>query len=425
MEPVISRLSLADGINVHVLRTRQFKTLLIRFAIRVPLEAETASSNALITQITSRLSRPWPELKAVNRRLDELFGASLYAQVNKLGESQILEWTLNCAAPERVGRPELLKEALQFMRDMVCDPLLEENGFETALFEQEKGILLQEQEARRNEKMTYAYERCIEELCTGEPYAIHRLGSVETLKRTEPSALYDHYLDLLGRAHIDWIVVGDTDPAAMADLLGDVFRLPSRSPLPWSRENIGPAGEMRRIEEPMDVKQGKICLGFRTGIPYESPAYDASLLMGIIFGGGASSRLFQTIREKESLCYSIYARTEKFKSLLIVGAGIDLDKAGVVEAGVLRELELLRRGEFSAEELKLAKMTVIRSLNSIRDSQSGLADYYYSQHLSTKRYDIRDAVAALQGVEKDEIVEAVRPVSLEVVYFLNAKEGQE
>lgn len=424
MEPVISRMSLSSGINAHVLRTRQFKTLLVRFVIRVPLEAQTASANALINQITARLSRPWPELKAVNRRLDELFGASLYSAVHKLGESQLLEWTLNCAAPERVGRPELLKEALQFMRDMICDPLLEGNGFDGVLFEQERGILLQEQEARQNEKMSYAYERCIEEMCAGEPYAVHRLGSMETLRETEPSGLYGHYLELLEKAQVDWIVVGDVEPAAMGDLLGDVFRLPARAPLSWGRELIRPAGALRRIEEPMDVKQGKLCLGFRTGIPYESPAYDASMLMGIIFGGGASSRLFQTVREKESLCYSIYARTEKFKSLLIVGAGIDLDKAAVVEFSVLRELEQLRKGEFTEEDLKLAKMTVIRSLNSVRDSQHGLADYYYSQHLSTHRYDIQETVNALQEVKREEVVEAAAPVSLEVVYFLSGKEEQ-
>lgn len=424
MEPVISRMSLSNGINAHVLRTRQFKTLLVRFIVRVPLELETASANALINQITARLSRPWPELKAVNRRLDELFGASLYPSVHKMGESQLLEWTLNCAAPERVGRPELLKEALQFMRDMICDPLLEAHGFEKALFEQEQGILLQEQEARQNDKMSYAYERCIEELCVGEPFAVHRLGSMETLKKSDPEALYAHYLELMGQAQIDWVIVGDVEPSAMEVLLADVFRLPGRAPLPLGRELIRPAGQLRRIEEPMDVKQGKLSMGFRTGIPYESPAYDASLLMGIIFGGGASSRLFQTVREKESLCYSIYARTEKFKSLLIVGAGIDLDKAEVVEFSVLRELELLRKGEFTEEDLKLAKMTVIRSLNSVRDSQHGLADYYYSQHLSTRRYDIREAVNALQAVKREEVVEAAAPVGLEVVYFLTEKGEQ-
>lgn len=424
MEPVISRLCLTSGINIHVMRTRQFKTLLVRLVVRVPLEEETASANALINQITARLSRPWPELKAVNRRLDELFGASLYPSVHKMGESQLLEWTLNCAAPERVGRPELLKEALQFMRDMVCDPLLEDQAFDTALFEQEKSILLQEQEARQNDKMTYAYERCIEELCAGEPFAVHRLGTSDTLEKAEPAGLYGHYLDLLGRAHIDWIIVGDVEPAVMGDMLNDVFRLPPRSPLPWGRELIRGSGALRRVTEPMDVKQGKLNMGFRTGIPYESPAYDASLLMGVIFGGGASSRLFQTVREKESLCYSIYARNEKFKSLLIVGAGIDLDKADVVEESVLRELALIRKGEFTEEDLKLAKMTVIRSLNAIRDSQSGLADYYYSQHLSTRRYDVREAVNALQGVSREEVVAAAQPVGLEVVYFLSGKEEQ-
>lgn len=422
MEPVISRLSMMEGIDLHVLRTRQFKTLLVRFAVRVPLENRTAAANALINQMTARVSRPWPELKAVNRRLDELFGASLYAQVNKHGESQILEWTLNCAAPERVGRPELLREALQFMRDMICDPLMEKNGFDSALFAQEKEILLQEQEARQNDKMTFAYERCIEELCTGEPFAVHKLGSSQTLRDTEPESLYEHYRSLLDNAHIDWIVVGDIEPSAIKDLLGQVFALPARSAHKLERELIRPATGIRRVEEPMDVKQGKLCMGFRTGIPFEDPSYDASMLMGVVFGGGASSKLFQTIREKESLCYSVYARVEKFKSLLIVGAGIDLDKAAVVEAGVLRELELMKRGEFTEEELRLAQMTVIRSLNSVRDSQGALADYYYSQLISTKRYKIEDTIKALQGVTREAVVEAAGATALELIYFLSGKE---
>ncbi len=424
MEPVISRLTMAEGIDLHVLGTRQFKTLLVRLAIRVPLEDSTASANALINQITARVSRPWPELKAVNRRLDELFGASLYAQVNKHGESQILEWTLNCAAPERVGRPELLREALQFMRDMICDPLMENAGFDGTLFAQEKEILLQEQEARQNDKMTFAYERCVEELCKGEPFAVHKLGSAQTLRDMDAVGLYEHYRRLFDNAHMDWIVVGDIETAVMEDLLSQVFMLPSRQPLKPERERIRPASGIRCVEEPMDVKQGKLCMGFRTGIPYENPAYDAAMLMGIVFGGGASSKLFQTIREKESLCYSVYARVEKFKSLLIVGAGIDLDKAAVVEAGVLRELELMKRGKVTEEELSLAQMTVIRSLSAVRDSQNALADYYYSQHISTKRYTVDETIHALKAVSREAVVEAAAGTGLELVYFLSGKEEQ-
>lgn len=194
-------------------------------------------------------------------------------------------------------------------------------------------------------------------------------GGQEPLAAADPNALYEHYLELLGRAQVDWVVVGDVEPEPMAELLSDVFRLPPRSLQPISRELIRPAGPLRRVVEPMDVKQGKLNLGFRTGIPYESPAYDAAMLMGVVFGGGASSKLFQTIREQESLCYSIYARTEKTKSLLVVGAGIDLDKAEVVEAGVLRELQALQQGRVTEADLNLARLTVARSLSAIRDSQ--------------------------------------------------------
>lgn len=423
MNATVMRTKLADGMNLHIMRTSKFKTILIRFILRIPLAEETASAAALINQMTTRLSKRWPELRQVNRRLDELYGAGLYGHVSKLGETHILEWNLHCPAPKRVGEPGLLKEALQFMRDMICDPYIQGEGFEPVFFQHEKNLMDQEIKARLNDKMSYAYERCIEELCAGEPYSIHRLGDANALKSLDPVSTYDQYLDLLGKEAIDWVVVGDVEPKYMVELLGDVFRLPPRGPVPWGRESTLKKGKLRQCTEPMNVTQGKLCLGYRTAVPYESPDYDSALLFSMLLGGGASSRLFQTVREKESLCYTIYSRMEKFKSLMIVGAGIDIDKADQVQEAVVREVAALKAGAFTVEELSLACKTVIRSLSSIQDSQNGMADYYISQHLSTKRYDIAETIEALQRVTVEDIAGVSQSFELEQIYFLTAKEG--
>jgi len=105
-----------------------------------------------------------------------------------------------------------------------------------------------------------------------------------------------------------------------------------------------------------------------------------------------------------------------------VGAGIDIDKEPEVLQRVTEEMMKLRNGEFTDKELELARMTLMRSLNGIQDSQSAQADYYFNQHLSTKRYRVEDTLEAIARVDRDAVIRSAIGIGTDVVYFLTGKE---
>lgn len=114
------------------------------------------------------------------------------------------------------------------------------------------------------------------------------------------------------------------------------------------------------MEERLEVSQGKLALGFRTGgITCWEEEYPALVLCNAIFGGTPLSKLFLNVREKLSLCYYASSVLEKMKGLVLVSSGIEFDKYQQAKDEILAQLEAIRRGEIEDWELEGARRTLI------------------------------------------------------------------
>ena len=104
-----------------------------------------------------------------------------------------------------------------------------------------------------------------------------------------------------------------------------------------------PEGE-KQVTDHLDVTQGKLVMGFRTGITVTSVDYPALMVANAIFGGTATSKLFLHVREELSLCYYVNSSLDKWKGLMIVQAGAEFDQLERVKTEVLHQLELVQAG---------------------------------------------------------------------------------
>lgn len=182
--------------------------------------------------------------------------------------------------------------------------------------------------------------------------------------------------------------------------------------------------EVRYVEEAYDIQQGKLNLGFRSNLPYEHPLYHAALMFAYVYGGGANSKLFRNVREKESLCYYVFARLEKYKSLMLVGSGVEVENYQKALDLILAEFENVKKGDFTEQELQLAKLTLGRSLKSINDSAHSYMGFYYSQWISSQIFDVHELLEKVEKVTREEVIEAGQYMELDTVHFLtNKKEG--
>ncbi|RQD75073.1 MAG: insulinase family protein, partial [Candidatus Syntrophonatronum acetioxidans] len=257
---------LPGGINLHFYPTEKFKTIVFSVFLHQNLRRELAASTALLPYVLERGTEKWPTTRELVKGMEELYGADILTDIIKRGERHVLQFILEIVNPLFVpGEENLEEKGLEFLKEVLANPVLEEGRFKESYVKREKELLKNRIEGLINDKVSYALERCIQEMCRDENYGVFRLGKVEDLAEITPQNLYEYYRDLLARAPLDVFVLGKISPAEILPLMERVFDFKREDS--WEIEPTQiykEVGEPRYVEEKLDVSQGKLTLGYRT-----------------------------------------------------------------------------------------------------------------------------------------------------------------
>ena len=290
-------------------------------------------------------------------------------------------------------------------------------------FESEKTNLIDAIRSLINDKRDYADSRLLREMCAGEPYGVPRLGDEAEVERLQPKKLYALYKELISTARLELFYSGSADGRRVEQALLAAF---SALPRDVVRDIAIPRDhaarqEVLRIEEAMDVTQGKLGMGFSCGSDDT-----AALLMGnTLFGGSSNSKLFLNVREKLSLCYYASSLYHRQKGLITVSSGIEFDKFQQAYDEILAQLEAVRKGELEEWELEGAKSTLLNAYASMGDSQGKLENFYLGQAATGQSETPEMLAQQVREITPERIFRAMESVRLDTVYFLKGKEAAE
>jgi len=410
-----------NHMRLHVLSTRQFKTTSIAMYIGIPLSQATVTSTALNVHVWRRGNSHFPETKRFLERLDDLYGAGFGYDLIKRGDNQIIVLRMDVVDDVYVGgtKTPLLHEVLQFLAATVFSPALENGVFRSSYVTSEKETLRKRIERIINNKIQYAAERCIAEMCKDEPYRLSPLGRVEDLDRIDAAGLYDAYRKLLMNASIDLYIAGNT---TLQDVLPTVEKLFQND----RRETIGYRSvpvqtrdvQEREVVEQLDVNQGKLNIGLRANVVYGDDDYPAALVYNGILGAFPHSKLFINVREKESLAYYASSRYDGHKGIIMIQTGIEIANKEKAERIIRRQLEDIRQGNITDDELAKTKAMIVNNLHEMDDSAYDLIGYHFNAVLSNRMRTKQELIDAVQQVDKSKVVEIARQVQLDTIYFL-------
>ena len=418
--------TLPANINIHLLPTPKFKTVLVTVLLQQVLEKELAAQTALIPAVLERGTGKYPSFRDLKIRLEELYGAELGADVSKKGERQILSFSLEMVNDKFAPGEKLLRQGLLILRDVISDPYLENGVFKRDYVYQEKEQLAKEIKGLINDKVSYALERCIQEMCSAERFGVYRYGSIEELERVSAEGLYEYYRSLLKENPIDIFVVGEVDPKETFDLIQETFNFPrSGEPVrfpPVEVHNI--PGEVRYHEERLPVNQGKLTLGYRTNTSYRDEDYVPLMFYNGILGGFPHSKLFQNVREKASLAYYSFSRLEKHKGIQLIGSGIEVKNYQQALEIILEQVELIRKGKITREEMENTRRALISMYKVVGDSPYNLVNFYMDGLIGEREEGIDYFIRKIEGIREDNVVEVAHRVHLDTVYFLRSQ-GEE
>ena len=419
----LKREEIMPGVWLNHIHSDKFKTAQISFSFLTQLERETASMNALIPAVLTRGSVRYPDIEKLSNRMDELYGADVCPLVRLSGEIQCTG--LIVSFPEAKYLPvtgNYTKEILQLAGEILLHPLTHGGLLLKEYVDSERQKLADNIRSMINEKNSYAVQRCIEEMCSYETFAVGKLGSAEDCESINYKKLTKQYHNLLLSSPMEIIYVGSESFESISEALSEVLVTLPRGEINY---DIGTDIRMnsveesaRTVEEKLDVTQGKLVLGFRLGEWMNDPDPAVLSVFNCIYGSGVTSKLFRNVREKLQLCYYASSIARLAKGILLVSSGIDFEKFETAKDEILFQLEEVRSGNFTEEELGWAKAAVKSELKSIPDGPGNLESYYFTRILTGNIFSTEEYSEAVENVTGEEVIRLAQSIVPDMVYFL-------
>ncbi|WP_336604246.1 EF-P 5-aminopentanol modification-associated protein YfmF [Paenibacillus sp. MMS18-CY102] len=414
-----------NRIRLHVMPTKRFKTFAITLYAGMPLDEKQVTSTALLPFVLRRGTSRTPETIALRERLDDLYGAGFGFDVFKRGDSQFIQFRMDVIHDQFVQTNEsLLAASLRYMGEVVTEPALENGHFVSKYVDAEKETLRKRLESIINDKIRYAAERCVEVMCEDDPYRLHALGNRSDLPNLTAEALYERYHQWLNEAVFDLYVAGDTTLEEVQSIVAQSFKLPSGECGGYDvAPKLSNSGELKTVVEKMDVKQGKLNLGLRTGISYGDKDYATLLVYNGVLGAYPHSKLFLNVREKASLAYYASSRLDGHKGMMTIQSGIEIDKYEQAVAIIREQLADIEAGKLSELEITQTKAMLINHVREMQDSAYELIGYDFNAVFSGSKRTGDQLIEQVNSVTADDIVRVAKQIELDTIYFL--RDGKE
>lgn len=438
-------------IKIKRFENNKFKTNEIAVFVTIKQTKENATKNALIPAVLRRGSANFQNQLEISKKLENMYGASFNCGVDKSGDYIILKFFIETINNEYSDSKEnLAQEAFNLLTDIVFNPLVENDGFNINYVKQEKDNLAKIINSKKDDKANYAYQRSVEEMFKNNPYGIYKYGSLQDLEKINEKNLYEYYLNIIQNSPIFIYINGKNANSINVDEnINNNFKIAVNNNSNEYNENddLQEKNENAEIEdnknteikdnknieivdnkntklealqpinivkEKLDVTQGKLIIGLNA--PSENKY--AVTMYNTILGGGANSKLFQNVREKESLAYYASSRYIRRKNAIIIRTGIELANYDKAVKVIKEQLEEMKKGNISDYELSSAKTLILASLKLIPESQEDIMAFDFDQDVFNENLTFEQYYKKIENVTLNEIIDVANQVRINTIYYL-------
>lgn len=417
-----NEIDIKNGIKLHTIKTEKFKTNLIAVMLTTKLDRKNVTKNALIPAVLRRGTKFMQTQEEINKKMEDMYGASFDCGLDKTGDNQILKFYMETVNNEFLPQDaeNMIKSSIEKIFEIIFNPYLENGVFKKEYVEQEKENIKQIIDGKIDSKARYALDRCIEEMYKNEPFGLYKFGYVEDLKDINEKNLYEYYLELIETCKIDIYISGIVDENIQNIIKQNenIEKLEERKPDFKEFELVKKENEeAKEIQESMEVTQGKLIIGLDVNILDKDARYKI-MIYNSLLGGSANSKLFQNVREKASLAYTASSSYYRFKNNIFINCGIDIPNYQKALEIIKKQIEDMKNGDFTDEEIENAKNGIIASIKTIDDEQDTEITYYFGQELSGTKTSLEEYIENIQKINKADVLEVAKQISINTIYFL-------
>ncbi len=420
---VTKRKQIANGVHISYINTNKFKTNYISINFISPLSNDLVHYNSMLPLVLMRGTANYPTQMDINKRLQYLYSGDIVARNSNFGEYHIFGFKANMLNDRFADDISITEETLDLLCDMTFNPYLVNGSFDESYTECEKTSLIDTIEAEINEKGKYAIKRLMSEMCKNEVFGISKLGEIKDVKAITAKSLFEAYQKALKEYPIEIYFVGDGDFDAIAGKFEKALEKIERAPIEISSATlISEVSEIKQVEDVENVNQGKLVLGFRTGYKPEENKYHLMQLFNEIYGASPTAKLFLNVREKMSLCYYCRSIISQRTGIMLVSSGIEAKNKEIAEKAIIEQLEMIKSGDITDEEMDSAKKSIRNGYMQIYDSAEAMESWVFFRSLCGISTTPMLECEKIEKTTKQEIQDLTSKFKLDTVYFLRGKE---
>lgn len=417
-----------DGVSLHLLINENFKTDFTVIFLSIPLKKDTVTKNALIPAILKDGCKNYIDYQSISEELEMLYGASFDCGLDKTGDNLVLKFYIESIndkyLPEKNNN---LEKVIDLLLEIVFNPLIEDNRFNEKYLKLEKKNLEQLINSIKDEKDLYAYEKCINIMYKNSGYGLSKYGRVEDLEAITSKNLYERYQEIINSSKIDIIVSGNYEKEIIERKIKENEFIKNLNPRKDILNKNNYKTEIKDVienpeiqKEEMDVTQGKLVIGLDI-LPNNLGDFRfISIVYNSIFGNGVSSKLFQIVREKESLAYTTKSEYVVQKNNIFIRCGIECEKYEKTVKLIKKLLEDMKKGEFTEEDITKSKEYILSGIDSINEEQDSQILFKFGQELSKLPLTVEEYKEQIKKVTKNQIVEFAQKIQINTIYFLKS-----
>ncbi len=293
---------------------------------------------------------------------------------------------------------EHLPRAVDILADVVLHPALDADDIE-----REKKVILEEIKMVEDTPDDLVHELFTESFWPGHPLGRPILGTRESVDRLTGEVLRRYFARVYTPGNFVISAAGSLEHARVRELVESAFGATGAAgdPVDDRRPDAAPVFTVRN----KDLEQSHICLGTSAHAQCDDDRY-VGYVLNTLLGGSMSSRLFQNVRERRGLAYSIFSGLSAYRDtgLLTIYAGCATDRVGEVIDLVVDELRNVKRSAVPESELRRAKDHLKGSLmlglenTASRMSQLGRQEIYFDRH-----FGLDETLAGIERVTSADL----------------------
>lgn len=405
--------------DIIIKNSDRFKSVFVTVNMLLPLKATMTGKNALLAMVLKKSNELYKTEKELERALADLYDTTIDVNVEKLDNLYNIQFCMELLNGKYMSKEDI-ENAKQILCAIICKPNIIEGNFVQDIFEREKATLLERIAEERDDKKKYALECLRQDMFKDTEYETSSLGTVEMVEKITNDDLIKHYNYVINTAQVVVSAVGNlTGMEQLPQAIHKEICEKCGKHVVQNVQDVGIAyeGIKERVEN-QDINQSVLCIGLRVENVTKEDTY-ALTLYNAILGGTPASKLFQNVREKESLAYFAKSQYSKLKQVIYMFSGVDPINNEKAKRVMLEQLELIKNGDVSEKEFYAAKQSLISAYKELKDSKVAITrNMLNNEMLFGLNVDIDKMIEKIQQLELQDIVDVARKVKATNVFLL-------